>query len=578
MDIQVQQKTKNSRISRILSEVDDYQTASQSKRNKWVECYKHYMSHLDSSKNPFLSNMFIPKSHEAVELLAAFLAGSNQTIDAEPEGYKDTNKAIVIQRWLDFGWRKIIRARDKIITWIKQALVFSNGIMQLWWDEDKNFPDMDVANISDMYFDFYTANIQESYSVIRRFVKNIEDIKLDDSFNRWRKEVICVNENLEDEETTQFNAYDGGQKKNPSTQETQKVEYYERYCKDEDRIEVIAPTRDGYKVLRKLNFKDAGFTYRDGTKFYPFVKVRVKKSPLSNRAYDIGALEPTIKLQKAYNDMCNELFDNVSLINNKMWVRRSGSGIKPTHLVRRPGGVIVAKDINKDIKELETTDIKQSGLEMLKLLDDEFQQASMVVNILKAVPGADTATEASLGQQNVMTLLDMVDENIKDSMSEIGQMLVEMLLSHSLGKQTIKIFDNEKLYGFLEFDVKEVDGKYDIRISADREAPGGKVVRRKQMLDLLAILSKDQILQQQYPGLRMKIIKRWLRDGGESDVDYFFEEENQNEMGGNPESIINLLPKGIGSVKVPSRNEGLTENNIVKSANTSGTQAEEVKI
>jgi len=566
-DTIIQKKTTNPLANKILSEVDEYQEASSSKRSMWVECYRHYMSFLKSAENPFLANMFIPKTHEAVELLAAFLAGSNQTVDAEPEGKNDTEKAIIIRRWLEFIWRKVIKARNKVVVWIKQSLIFSNGIMKVWWDPDKNAPGMEVISLPDVYFEFYQSDIQDSYSVIHRVVRNIEDVKNDDRYNEKRKSVIADNEDIEDESETKFTPYDKSIKEDAKTQETQKVELYERWCKSEDVIATIAPTAMGYEILKKETFKEKGYVDSDGNKFYGFIKMRTKQSPLPNRAYDIGQIEPTLKLQSAFNDMINEVFDNVSLINNKMWVKRKGSGIMPVHLVRRPGGVITAKDVNQDIRELETSDIKQSALETLNILDKEFQMASMMFNLLSAMDGGGTtATEAAIGQQNALTLLEMVDDNVKEAMSDLGQMLVELMLKNTTGKQSIKLFDNDSLFGFLDFDVKEVDGKYDIKISADREVPGGSMVKRKQLLDLLNLISRDEELAMQYPNLKAKVIKEWMKEGGTSDVDYFFEEDKKESAG---EGLINFKkPRGGKSIGLvtPSRREGLSPGAIQERA------------
>jgi hypothetical protein len=522
-----------------------YQECSSSRRSKWVECYEAYMSLLDETKNPFLSNLFIPKTHEAVELLSAFLAGPNQSIQCEAEGVDDTAKARVAEKLLEFQWRKVLGARQKIVTWIKQMLCFGDGVMKVGWDISKNrgeggVPFMAPVSLPDIYMDYFSPTFQSSPSVIHRIVKNLEDIKSDKRYNDGRNHIIPIGAGREEEELTQFSQFDDTVIS--ESKEAPKGELLERWTLK--RVVTTGNTVAGTQVLRNIP---------NPYGFIPFVKVRCKASPLPNRAYDIGGIEPTLKLNKAFNDMVNEVFDNVSLINNKQWFKRRGAKINPMDLVRRPGGVITVDDINTDLKAEEIGDIKPSALEMLKILDNEFQQASMVVNLLKGVPGAEFATEAVIGQQNVQTLLDQVDGNIKDALSELGQMILALNLKFLSKKQLLKITDNEKESVFLEFDPKEIDGKYDVRISADRSAIMSKAVRQKQFVDFLNITGRDESLLQQYPDFRVKLYKKWLEEAGFGDVDSFFEKPKEVPAAGAAPGMV-----GPGAPRLPAPGQQLT--------------------
>ena len=502
--------------TKTMDEKKYYQELSSSRRSTWIKCYEAYMSSLDATKNPYLSNLFIPKTHEAIELLAAFLAGPNQSIVAEAEGKDDTVKAQVSQKLLEWQWRKVLKARDKIIIWVKQMLVFGDGIMKVGWDISKDraeggVPFMVPSSISDVYMDFFSPTLQSSSPVIHRIVRNLNDIKNDRKYNSFRNDIIAVGASKEDEEKTQFSQFDDTVLLD--SKEVPKGELFERWTLK--RFTTVANTSNGATVLRDIP---------NPYGFIPFVKVKCKTNPLPNRAYNMGGIEPTLKIQKAFNDMVNEVFDNVSLINNKQWIKRRGARINPMDLVRRPGGIITVDDIEKDLKGEEIADIKASALEVLRLLDNEFQQASMVVNLLKGVPGAEFATEAVLGQQNVQVLLDAIDGNIKDALSELGQMILELDLKYLTKTQFLKVSDTEKDMTFLEFNPKEINGKYDVKISADRSAMMGKAVRQKQMIDFMNMTARDEMLSQQYPEMRIKLYKKWLEEAGFGDVNYFFGE------------------------------------------------------
>ena len=304
----------------------------------------------------------------------------------------------------------------------------------------------------------------------------------------------------------------------------------------------------------------------DGKKYKPFVKLRFKTNPLPNRAYDTGAIEPTIHLQKAFNDLLNELFDNVALTNETMWQVRRGAAVNPMDLIARPGGIVEVDDINADIAPLIAGDIRNSGVEMLRMIDAEFQQASMVTNLLKGVPDAKFATEAAINQSNAQTLMDMIDQNIKDALSELGQMILNINLQYGKGVRSFRVMDNDKQAVFAEVDLKDISGKYDIKISSDRANATSKAVIQKQLLDMIMIVAKDAMTLQKYPDLLTKLYKKWLQDSAVGNVDYYFE-ETQTQMGGETSGMPPNMPpnqppaspmQGMFNSPTPNTGQGLS--------------------
>ncbi|MHA1210824.1 MAG: portal protein [Candidatus Heimdallarchaeota archaeon] len=515
---------------KIISQKDFFEKSSQNRRQKWLECYKNYNAHLDKASNPYLANLFIPKTHEAVESLSAYFAGSNQTITARPEDGKDVQRARIGEKLLEYQWRKVLQGRRKVVRWIKQDILFGNGLMKVGWDYDKNSPWMTIVNLTDVYFDYFTSSIQDS-PIIHKIIKFKDDVEADDKYDRKdvAKALIEGEKDTEEEKSNDgvdFGAYDESGSVTPMADNPNpKVTLFEYWSNDGELI-TLGRTSNGYEILRRNNspFKD-----EDNNYYKPFVKIRCKDSILANRAYDIGAIEPTIKIQKAFNDAVNEFFDNVTLVNNKQWIKKRGASINPNDLIRKPGGIITVDDINTDLKSEEVSDVKASIIEMINFLDNEFQQASMVVNLMKGVPGADTATEAVMGQQNVFNLFDSVNQNIQEGMSELGQMLMGLNIKH-LGKvSSLQILDSEEKLAFAEIDRKTIKGRYEIRVVADRKANQNQAIRQKQLLDFLGVVGSDPNVMGMYPHLPQKIYKKWLEEAGFADADWFFDEDEKQE-------------------------------------------------
>lgn len=512
-----------------------YGADRKSKENEWTESFKMYMSWVDKALNPFLSNLFIPKTHEAVELLAAFLIGTNQNITASPEGAGDSIKSRVAGQWLDFLWRKVLKARVKILVWIKQGIIFGNGILKLGWDADMKRAWMNVCAIEDVYFDYFEADIQDSELIIHEIRRDLDDVQNDAKYDvvdkegkTIRSQVITGDQGFVDPSKALFSTYDGSMSKSECRGRVLVMEVWTKGTNGQDlRLKTLLPTSLGWRIARDAENTNR---YRDkkdgkGTQFRPFVKLRFKTSALPNRGYDMGAVFPSIHIQKAFNDFMRQYADAVSFINNPMWKKRRGARINPMELVRRPGGVITMGDPNKDLVQDTIGDVKQSIIEILNRLDKEFQEASMVVNLVKGISQSQTATGDAIAQQNVQTLLDMINDNIVDALSEAGQMVLAISLANTEGEQEILLYENDQETAMLKFDPKNIDGIHDIRIVPDRKENVNRAGQNAALVKVYPLVANDGQLIGKYPTLKEKMIKRIMENDGVGDPDYFFQED-----------------------------------------------------
>ena len=154
-------------------------------------------------------------------------------------------------------------------------------------------------------------------------------------------------------------------------------------------------------------------------------------------------------------------------------------------------------DVDKDLKSLETSDIKNSIQMLMQLLNGEFQEASGAINLLKGLSSADTATEAALQQRNVTNTLDRVITHFHTSLSELGQMLVQVNLINATSNFTIKIMEDDESETWMEVSPDEIDGKFDIDVQVDRTAQTDRIIMAKQLIDFLSVISKNEQMMQQ---------------------------------------------------------------------------------
>lgn len=570
-----EETTEKNFIDECLKYLACYKQDRKVKEQEWLESYKMYVSWIDETRNPFLSNMFIPKTHEAVEITSAFLVGPSQTVTVRAEwGSANYRKATVAGKWLDFMWRKVLKAREKLLIGVKQGEVFGNAVWKVGFDSEEKEPWLNNTAIEDVYFDFFEPNIQESLYVFHEIRRGKDAVMKDEKYdgkdkdgNLLREQVIEGGSQMNKD--VPFSSYDDAMTVPQATGKVPLLEVWTHKSIGNELL-TLAPTATGWRVLRR---KPNPFKWKEGKPYRPFVKLRFKMSPLPSRAYDTGGVFPTVKIQKSFNDLINQYFDGVVMINNPMTIRRRGAGINPRDLVRRPGGIVTVKDITRDIRWDQPPEMKASIVEMLNRLDSEFQQASMVANLMKSIPDNDLATEAVLGQENFNTLIKPLTDNIQDAFSEIGAMILNIAVAHKEGVQKLELFENDNEVGVLEFDPKTIDAVYDVKIEPDRNAHITKVVRQKQLIDFLKIVGADQNIQQKFPRLNEQIYREWLTEAGFADQDKFFEAP---EMAGEvPGMMSGGVPAGLPApggapAGLPASGEGLSPMGVIQAAMRQG--------
>jgi hypothetical protein len=517
-------------VDHILEKLEHFKEQSQEIRNTWGECYDAYTATIDNDDNPYVSNLFLPKTHSGVELLTAFLAGKTQVVRAKPAGPGDAKKALPIQRLLSYQWQKVLRARDKVVTWVKQSVLFGTAFMKVGWidEKDKKYDDpfIEVADVNEIYLDYFIKDIQEQECVIHEIKTTKERIK--------NNALYKTSENIE---LLEQQVIDNPNFDDNSNYNENNVILYEYWSKD--KIYAIAQGPQGYVLLRNEE---------NPYGFIPFVKLIYKTSPLNNRVYGIGAVEPSLNIQDAYNKVVNQMFDNITLVNNPMWVVRRGANVNPQDLVAKGGGMITVSDVNADVRQFPPQDIKQS-IELLRnLLDNEFQQASGAINLLRSMGDSGTATEAALEQQNAMSAITIVQENIREALSELGQMLVKVNQENMTTNKTIKLMEMGDSDIWKEVTPDEIDGKFDVDIDVDTTTTANRYLMAKYLLQFLGIVSQNPEAIQKYD--LIKLYDKWMEFIGMNDVDELKRQAlpmmNQPQAGGGQMPIANQQPENVG--------------------------------
>lgn len=93
----------------------------------------------------------------------------------------------------------------------------------------------------------------------------------------------------------------------------------------------------------------------------------------AHQAMPKGLAQLGSQLQQEANEIANQRLDNVKLVLNKRYIVRRGSQIDVEGLLRNvPGGVSMASDVEKDLKEINWTDVTASSFQEQDRLNADF--------------------------------------------------------------------------------------------------------------------------------------------------------------------------------------------------------------
>jgi len=108
---------------------------------------------------------------------------------------------------------------------------------------------------------------------------------------------------------------------------------------------------------------------------YPFIPFFDQAVPFER--WGIGETEPIIDLQDEENTTRNQRIDEKNLSIHNMWVVSKMAGVDYKTIVSKPGGIILANDIN-GIRELQKQNITQDSIEEINLIQADIKKATGV--------------------------------------------------------------------------------------------------------------------------------------------------------------------------------------------------------
>jgi hypothetical protein len=471
----VKEMTYSNKDQGILDEVlSDYRKAykhKQAKETLFREVYRRYRSYLEVSQETTRSTLFIPESFTLVETVAPRLTAKKPSFKVLPRESSDITKADYIGALLDYRYDQM-DLQKKIKVYVKQALIYGTSFMKIGWGGEH--PVAEPIDIADIFGDPQTASWGDGY-IIHRYYRthgelsrsSIKYKNLDKLENAGNEPKSATDDQMrQDREAIQALPYDN--------------------------------QRDGYEILEEWKWVDGEVRVRtvadrrclirdDANPMpleeFPFVELFDQEVPFEK--WGIGEIEPVMDLQDEENTIRNQRIDEKNLSIHNMWVVSKMAGIDYKNIYSKPGGIILANDIN-GIKPLEKQNITQNSIEELKLIKDDIRNATGVNDYVRGMNtgGDTTATETVTKTQEANQRFSEKINNLEISLKRIGKWIVALDAAFTTQEVQLRIIGDT---GQKEVTLtpEDIQMGWDIDIETGSSLPANPDLRRNQLIQLL---------------------------------------------------------------------------------------------
>jgi len=280
------------------------------------------------------------------------------------------------------------------------------------------------------------------------------------------------------------------------------------YCWTKDKLIVVARGADKWLL----------YDGKNPWGIIPYTDFKWEVDPVPSRAFGRGIGKQGMEISDVYNKLFNQLADNVRNSANQMYQRRRGARIDPRQLISRPSGFIDVDEIDKDVKQIDNRIDINPIVQLLAMVDQQFQVATANTDVVQGISGADSASEAIILNRNSALRIELIRKNFAIALQRLGRLIKHLDLQNIKDLKIIRIFNEESEKFELEQIKKDqFQGEYDIQVEPDESLLVNKDIMRKQLLDL-ANLTKDD----PEAGINRQQLYREITRGGVRDVEKFF--------------------------------------------------------
>lgn len=482
---------------------------------------------LGSGKTQFTnSKIYNPYSWANIETIVPRMVAQKPIVEYKPREEMDNFSSEIHTALFKYWWDKDA-AFEKVVSWIKNALIYGTGVAKIYWktidkevtsyelgpdgkpliDENGEFitnketipyfddPCLEVVNMYDFFLDPEAQNIQDAQWVIHRYYKSFDELEQAGYYKNLKRLKRYISSKIEKspEETERKELAFGHSGEYDETVDN--IEIWEMW--DKDGLTVMAA---GEVVIRE---QENPFWH--GKK--PFISLN--DSIVPQEFYGKGEIEPVIKLQHALNTVQNQIIDNRTQVLMNMW-KITGENVDESELIYRPNGVIHLSNEYEKVEPIIPPDLTGNAQKDVSLIKSDIQQALGIYDYTKgAETGANkTATGIGLVQEAANARFKHKIQLLEEAIKEVGEMVLALYQQFITDEKVIRVV-GKKGEEFIRVLPKDIAGEYDCVPEAGSTLMVDKDKEREEIMNLYAIFST-----QPFENLKMEMMKKMLEKFG----------------------------------------------------------------
>jgi hypothetical protein len=519
------QEKKNQEQDRLGEFVQDYNDAynyaHDNYHDLWYRCYSVYNQKRVKIGYNSIADRFVPEARTIVESLVANIAGGAPRFEYIPTTEEQETETEVLTELMSYYW-DCNHMGTKAQSWVRDSILYGNGILHVTWDGNKNMPRIDNIPLRDFFVDPTATTLENARFAGFRYLADIEQMKKQQILDPETGELVPKYKNLDNIRTAALSG--------PTTDEMDKMKKEmllgSTLGKDKDRQAeiILIYYTDTNKVVEIANraviIREVDTPYqqveqerevevmmngvpemvkKNIEKIDPFLPFAILRNTIdSSLFYGTGDLEVIIDGQEALNDVENLDMDNLHYLNNVMWRIDPAYEDMAADIESSPGIVIpiprnALEPIDKPRIDNDLDAKKQEIKEEMRRATaaDEVMQGAIVER------GRATATEISAVTTQAQARFKTKVTNLEsEGFAQLGSILFKLSQIFLDQKTVVRIVGPEGT-SFKDFDPYEYTGYYEPHVRLDTTVKEQKLEQGQKLNQMYQILLNNPVVNQQ---------------------------------------------------------------------------------
>lgn len=539
-----------------------------------------YHSKLKKYDPMVASKVFNPILWSFIETIVTRLMAKTPVIAYKPRENSDKIQSQIMSDLFKY-WFDKSSAYSKIVSWIKDSLIYGTGIIKVDWltqkprmvksyvldpegnpilGQDGQFqteetpvvdnddPRIKSINIYDFYYDPAGDDIDSCKWVAYQYKANIDDLIAEEEGNKLSgksfynmsalKRLKVGNANSDNEYNDQRRTATGMGQLTEEDKTLNKCIISEMW--EDNHLTVMG--NDDEELY------DGDNPYWHGKK--PFIKL--VDSIVPQEFYGKGEIEPVEKQLHALNTVQNQRIVNVNRILSPMW--KAKNAVDDDELQFIDNGIVHITDVD-DANIFTMPNVTQSSVQEQNLATETIQRALGVTDFVQGITtpsttAAEVETKTSQANARFAHKVKILEET---GLKRLGELVYQLYQQFITKDKVIKVIGPQGEM-FARVSAGDITGEYDVEPESD------STLQTDQNAEFTKFLNLFQIAQPYFKktvptatgtaevGIldEKEFIDRLIQKSGEKDTDRFYSQNNIQQNQGQPQQMMQppQMPQG----------------------------------